>query len=176
MFKLLDAFQRILDRAHRTIDHEVEFERLSITDRINELVDLMRNREPMPFEALFGEKTSRADVIVTFLALLEMTRLRMTRLVQAAPFEPILVELALDDEAASATNSAPVAPHTTVSGRPDGAEEVSSAQQEPVSAAPVPAGAPVVPGEDQSKDSSAPSTEDPASHASSDGSDVELKG
>jgi segregation and condensation protein A len=97
LFKLLDAFQSVLSRAHTKIDHEIDLERFSITDRINQLVDLLQLHKKLTFEQLFEGATSRADLIVTFLALLEMTRLRMTRLEQSGPLEPILVELALVD-------------------------------------------------------------------------------
>lgn len=99
LFKLLDAFQSVLDRAKTTVDHEIDLERFSITDRINELSDLLRHRTRARFDELFEGATSRGDLIVTFLALLEMTRLRLTRLYQDAPLEPILVELAVTEEA-----------------------------------------------------------------------------
>lgn len=95
LFKLLDAFQTVLSRANTKIDHQIDLERFSITDRINQLVDLLQLHKKLTFEQLFEGATSRADLIVTFLALLEMTRLRMTRLEQEAPLEPIVVELAL---------------------------------------------------------------------------------
>jgi segregation and condensation protein A len=97
LFKLLDAFQSVLSRATVKVDHQIDLERFSITDRINQLVDLLQLRKRCTFEELFVDATSRADLIVTFLALLEMTRLRMTRLEQAAPLEPITIELALVD-------------------------------------------------------------------------------
>jgi segregation and condensation protein A len=97
LFKLLDAFQSVLSRATVTVDHQIDLERFSITDRINQLVDLLQLHKKLSFEQLFEGASSRADLIVTFLALLEMTRLRMTRLEQEAPLEPITVELALVD-------------------------------------------------------------------------------
>ena len=97
LFKLLDAFQSVLSRANTKIDHQIDLERFSITDRINQLVDLLQLHKRLSFEQLFEGATSRADLIVTFLALLEMTRLRMTRLEQEAPLEPITIELALVD-------------------------------------------------------------------------------
>lgn len=95
LFKLLDAFQGVLSRATVKVDHQIDLERFSITDRINQLVDLLQLHKKCTFEQLFEGATSRADLIVTFLALLEMTRLRMTRLEQEAPLEPITIELAL---------------------------------------------------------------------------------
>jgi segregation and condensation protein A len=95
LFKLLDAFQGVLSRATVKVDHQIDLERFSITDRINQLVDLLQLHKKCTFEQLFEGAKSRADLIVTFLALLEMTRLRMTRLEQEAPLEPITIELAL---------------------------------------------------------------------------------
>jgi segregation and condensation protein A len=97
LFKLLDAFQGVLSRAKANVDHQIDFERFSITDRINELSDLLRNQQRLSFEQLFQGQISRADLIVTFLALLEMTRLRLTRLFQSGPLEEIFVELAVTD-------------------------------------------------------------------------------
>lgn len=97
LFKLLDAFQSVLTRAKITVDHEIDLEHFSITDRINELADVLKQTPRVEFEQLFADRNSRAEVIITFLALLEMTRLRMTRLHQRAPLEPIFVELAVTD-------------------------------------------------------------------------------
>jgi segregation and condensation protein A len=98
LFKLLESFQAVLDRAKKTLDHEIEFERISITDRINQLSDVLRRKRRLSFEELFDDDKSRPELIVTFLALLEMTRLRMTRLYQEAPLEPIYVELSVPDD------------------------------------------------------------------------------
>ena len=97
LFKLLDAFQGVLSRATTKIDHQIDFERFSITDRINQLVDLLQLHKKLSFEQLFEGVSSRGELIVTFLALLEMTRLRMTRLEQDGPLEEIRIELALVD-------------------------------------------------------------------------------
>ena len=52
----------------------------------------------MLFEQLFEGHRGRADLIVTFLAILEMTRLRLTRVEQEGPLMPIFIELAVGDE------------------------------------------------------------------------------
>jgi segregation and condensation protein A len=115
MFKLLESFQSVLDRAKKTLDHEIEFERISITDRINQLSDVLRRKRRMAFEELFEGDTTRPELIVTFLALLEMTRLRMTRLFQQAPLDPIFVELSVpDDETEPENVSARVEPDAPV--------------------------------------------------------------
>jgi segregation and condensation protein A len=127
LFKLLDAFQGVLSRATTKIDHQIDLERFSITDRINQLVDLLQLHKKLTFEQLFEGATSRGDLIVTFLALLEMTRLRMTRLEQEGPLEPIVVELALVD--ASAVEEAALAAEASFSPRPK-EEELLEAEAE----------------------------------------------
>jgi len=98
LFKLLDAFQSVLSRAKTTVEHEIDFERFSITDRINQLADVLRTKKKLLFEELFQGQEHRSELIVTFLAILEMTRLRMTRISQDEPLSPIFVELAVSDE------------------------------------------------------------------------------
>src|SRR5690606_13564053 len=85
LFKLLDAFQAVLKRAKQTADHQIDVDRFSISDRINELSDILRTRQRVAFEDLFSKDQTRGDLIVTFLALLEMTRIRLIRLMQAGP-------------------------------------------------------------------------------------------
>jgi len=136
LFKLLEAFQQVLDRIDRKIDHQVEFERLSITERINELVDLLRERPRCTFADLFTGQRTRMEVITTFLALLEMTRLRMTRLTQEGPLAPIYVEARLGD----ALPEEPVGPLGALS-QPDDA----SARPAAPDADPSPAAGPAAP-------------------------------
>jgi segregation and condensation protein A len=103
LFKLLDAFQAVLSRVKLTVDHQIDFERFSITDRINELSELLKRRHRVAFVDLFEGHSSRGELIITFLALLEMTRLRLTRLFQEGPLAPIEVELAVSDDEPEAT-------------------------------------------------------------------------
>jgi len=103
LFKLLDAFQGVLSRAKNVVDHQIDFERFSITDRINELSELLKTSGKVLFEQLFEGARGRADLIVTFLAILEMTRLRLTRVEQEGPLMPIFIELAVNEDGESAS-------------------------------------------------------------------------
>jgi segregation and condensation protein A len=96
LFSLVEAFQRVLARAKVKIAHDVVPDRISITDRIHEVYDFLNARRRAEFDELFqmqGESVTRFDLVVTFLALLEMTRLRMMRLYQVDPEGPLHVEL-----------------------------------------------------------------------------------
>jgi segregation and condensation protein A len=100
LFRLLDAFQLVLSRAKATVEHTIDFERFSITDRINQLSEILRAKKRVAFIELFEGQSLRSELIVTFLALLEMTRLRLTRLFQDDPLGPIEIELSvLEDDA-----------------------------------------------------------------------------
>jgi segregation and condensation protein A len=98
LYSLLEAFQAVLDRAKVKISHDVVADRVSLSDRINELFDALRARKRMTFEELFAGATTRFDLVITFLALLEMTKLRMTRLFQSEPLAPLYVEMAAGDD------------------------------------------------------------------------------
>jgi len=92
LFSLVEAFQAVLSKSKVKLSHDVVHERITLTDRINELVDVLRVRKRLQFEELFTDLSTRFDLVITFLALLEMTKLRMTRLVQVDPLAPIYVE------------------------------------------------------------------------------------
>lgn len=92
LFSLVEAFQGVLAKSKIKLSHDVVHERITLTDRINELVDVLRVKRRVQFEDLFTELSTRFDLVITFLALLEMTKLRMTRLVQEDPLAAIYVE------------------------------------------------------------------------------------
>jgi segregation and condensation protein A len=102
MLKLLDAFQAVLERTQKTKDHEIDFERFSISEKISELMDRLNVEKKLVFHEIFTSDSSRAELIITFLAILEMTRLRLTRLIQDGPFDPIYIELRVSEEDAVA--------------------------------------------------------------------------
>src|SRR5690606_39949876 len=77
MFKLLDAFQQGLERTQKTKEHQIDFERFSITEKISELVDRLKVEKRLVFHEIFTPDASRAELIITFLEILELTRLRL---------------------------------------------------------------------------------------------------
>jgi segregation and condensation protein A len=96
MYKLLDAFSSILKRVQGRAALEVTAERITIHERMAQLTDLLREVGACTFDQLFETDRTRYEVVVTFLALLEMTKLRMTRIFQTHPTQQLHVEFALD--------------------------------------------------------------------------------
>ena len=95
LWSLLDAFGKVLARAKVDLQHEVSFDRMSITDRITQVMEKLQGKTTTRFEDLFDGQRTRFDLIITFLALLEMTRLKMTRLYQPDPLAEIFIEIAM---------------------------------------------------------------------------------
>jgi segregation and condensation protein A len=98
IFALVEAFQRVLDRSKVKLSHDVVADRISLSDRIGELADLLGQRRRVAFEEIFTGLATKFDLVITFLALLEMTRLRMTRLFQTEPLGPLYIEVAAGDD------------------------------------------------------------------------------
>jgi segregation and condensation protein A len=91
LFSLIAAFRVVLDRAKHRPNVLLPPEQVSIESRIEVLLTRLSETEACGFEDLFGDLSSRGDLIVTFLALLEMIRLKLVRIFQSGPFGPIRV-------------------------------------------------------------------------------------
>ncbi len=85
-FALVEALQRVLDRRPKVQAHVVEAEDLRIEDRIAALIEQFRQQERCLFEELFPEAASKRWVLLTFMAILEMAKLRLLKLVQVEAF------------------------------------------------------------------------------------------
>lgn len=82
LFELIDAFQKILDNLPS--DQLVEFtpDRVSVKERITEIVDILEEKGSVTFGELFAQDAAKIEVIVTFLAILEMVKLSLVRVAQ----------------------------------------------------------------------------------------------
>ena len=91
LFSLLRAFQAVVQRAKARPQVPLPHEQISIETRIAQMLTRLSETEACGFEDLFSDVSSRADFIVTFLALLEMLRLKLVRVFQAGSFRPVRV-------------------------------------------------------------------------------------
>ncbi|UCD31833.1 MAG: segregation/condensation protein A [Desulfobacterales bacterium] len=82
LFELIDAFQRILEKISPHTQVEITADTISVKDKISQLVDVFEARRSVTFNELFSESEGRSEVIVTFLAILEMVKLYLVRIVQ----------------------------------------------------------------------------------------------
>jgi segregation and condensation protein A len=91
LFSLLAAFRGVLERAKQRPKFVLPVEEVPVEVRIEQLLALLSETEACGFEDLFAKDDSRGAMITTFLALLEMIRLKMIRVFQTAAFGPIRV-------------------------------------------------------------------------------------
>ena len=92
LFGLLSAFKGVLERASRRPMVILPPSQMSIEDRIKQVLGRLSETEACGFEDLFGDGDgSRPFLIVTFLALLEMIRLKLIRVYQSGGVGPIRV-------------------------------------------------------------------------------------
>ncbi len=90
LFDLLAAFKKLLENAPpemRTITRET----LTVKDKMMHIANIIENLESIRFEELFKDTFSRAQLIVTFLALLELLRLGLARVYQEKEFGNIWI-------------------------------------------------------------------------------------
>lgn len=82
LFELIDAFRQIL--ADLDAEQQVDFtaDRISIKDRIAQIIEKLEKRGPVTFDELFNRPIHKSDVVVTFLAILEMVKLNLLRIAQ----------------------------------------------------------------------------------------------
>ena len=91
LFSLISAFRAVVERAKARPKVYLPSEQIPIEDRIEQLMTRLSETEACGFEDLFADVQSRAGLIVTFLALLEMIRLKLVRVFQAGSVGPIRV-------------------------------------------------------------------------------------
>jgi segregation and condensation protein A len=91
LFTLLSAFQAVVERAKHRPKVLLPPEQMSVEARIDQLLERLSETQACGFDELFADAQDRGGLIVTFLALLEMIRLKLVRVFQAGSFGPIRV-------------------------------------------------------------------------------------
>ena len=94
IFELVEAFRRVTLGTDQHDIMEIDVEKISLSERINDIVDELEKRGEMTFTDLLGETGSRKRLIYTFLAILELMKLRIIRAYQAVPYGVIRIRLA----------------------------------------------------------------------------------
>jgi segregation and condensation protein A len=135
LFKLLDAFQKVLARKNVDLSREISAERVSIAERMSQITERLASLRRATFDALFDDVRSTYDVVVTFLALLEMAKVRLVRVYQADAYGTLYLESAVEDAAAPGevrvTSDESGAPEPVASDSPADAPASSYADEAP---------------------------------------------
>ena len=96
LFHLIDALRELIKRQEIEDFHDVTLERVTLQEKMAELWEKLQGaKEAVAFSTLFTSVATRLDLIVTFLALLELIRSGMLRAYQRDVFGPVWVTRAL---------------------------------------------------------------------------------
>jgi segregation and condensation protein A len=96
---LREAWLAVVRRAGVTRHHKVSREELSVREHMSRILRLLVGDAFIEFSALFESARGVAELIVSFLAILELTREKLVEITQQAPFAPIYVKLSYADAA-----------------------------------------------------------------------------
>jgi segregation and condensation protein A len=107
IFDLINAINEVLKRVNKPEDlREIFEDKWSVSEKIESLIKLIAEKSPLKFSDLFHAATSRSEVVCTFLALLELIRLKQLICVQSEDFGTIEI---IKAPAAPVGPAAPVA-------------------------------------------------------------------
>jgi segregation and condensation protein A len=91
LFDLLEAMKKVLEGLPAEAFQEISAEHLNIKDKILHIMERLWEADSMAFTDLYTASSSRREIVVTFLALLELLRLRMIRVYQGETFGTIRI-------------------------------------------------------------------------------------
>lgn len=97
LFQLMDAFKRIIDEGLPGVQLTLQPERWSVTEKTEVIIDLLKEAGPTFFQRLFSEDRSLSELVVTFLAVLELVHLGLVKVSQPTHESDIHLVLSIDE-------------------------------------------------------------------------------
>jgi segregation and condensation protein A len=91
LFELLEAMKKVLQEISPEDFQEISLDHMTIKEKIHKIMEQLWERDSLTFGELFTPATQRGEIIVTFLALLELLRLRMIKVFQMESFGTIRI-------------------------------------------------------------------------------------
>ena len=90
--ELLLAFQAVLKRAEQLSHHQIIKEPLSVRERMSSILEKLKSMECCVFSELFKQKEGKAGVVVSFLAILELSKERLIEIIQEQPSDILYIK------------------------------------------------------------------------------------
>jgi segregation and condensation protein A len=94
LFNLIAAFRSAMDRMPRKVVHEVALSNVSVDEQMSFVLDFLRVRGATTLLTLVSHMTEKVRIIVTVIALLELTKNKVIALAAAAAPDDIAISLA----------------------------------------------------------------------------------
>ncbi len=98
IFDLLSAFRKIMKNIVSDDAYEISADEVSVTEKINSIMEILGATPHITFESLFSDITRRMELVATFLALLELIRLKLVKIQQIKRFGAIRIFKAVEEE------------------------------------------------------------------------------
>ena len=84
VFELGRTWRDLIERASPAITYEITPERISVRDRMTEILDILEEKGTMTFAELISAQTDRSELVISFLAVLEIARLHLVQISEHA--------------------------------------------------------------------------------------------
>lgn len=91
LFDLLKAFSKVLEKSEPVEQEEVVFNEVLVSDRIEYISALLEKNNQVIFQDVFSLKPTRVEIVATFLAILEMAKMRKIKLIQQILYGDIVI-------------------------------------------------------------------------------------
>ncbi len=98
IYQLAAAFHHLLKQSQVEFVHEIVREQLSVADFVHKILDQLNRCGQQSFADLFPHGGTRQEMVVTFLAMLELVKMRMIKVSQGVEFQPIWLSLAVTSD------------------------------------------------------------------------------
>jgi len=92
LFDLLTAFKRALEGAREAVYHEIETQNYKVEDEMENILNRLKFKRKFSFNEIIDSYVEKARIIVAFLALLELARLKKIRISQEEVFGELIIE------------------------------------------------------------------------------------
>lgn len=97
LYDLADAFAKIIKRIPPERFHDVATDRISINDRILQVIEIIKAKQTVMLDELLEGEITRFVVVITFIAVLEMARLKMIRVYQSSSCGPLHIQSTIQE-------------------------------------------------------------------------------
>jgi len=97
LFELIEAFKKVVERMDKEELLEIDTERISLSDRINEILEELSQQKSLSFTDVLKASRTRKSIVYTLLAILELMKMRVIRAYQVDPFGPIRIFPAVEE-------------------------------------------------------------------------------
>lgn len=91
VYKLIEALDRVLKDLEPKLQHQVVREKVSLSEAIQRIVARLRDEQTVSFFSLFETPRTRQQIVITFLAILEMVKLKLIRVLQEEGSDDIVL-------------------------------------------------------------------------------------